>query len=176
MLESGEKTLTLDPGTFVKVTAETNETEVEQDEKTEDGSVITIAVSTAGGIELEPVTMGRGSVFTREITVTEIDKVVDITFGSSVPGIARAARVLSAASEEFPETGNKYTGTCTVKSVVGGNGHTVYGVTLGDFTGILSGEGEAEVNCAQHSAAAPVAGMNITIHLQLHRWIKRQGK
>lgn len=94
VLESGEKTLTLDPGTFVKVTAETNETEVEQDEKTEDDSVITIAVSTAGGIELEPVTMGRGSAFTREITVTEIDKVVDITFGSSAPGIARAARVL----------------------------------------------------------------------------------
>ena len=176
VLESGEKTLTLDPGTFVKVTAETNETEVEQDEKTEDGSVITIAVSTAGGIELEPVTMGRGSVFTREITVTEIDKVVDITFGSSVPGIARAARVLSAASEEFPETGNKYTGTCTVKSVVGGNGHTVYGVTLGDFTGILSGEGEAEVNCAQHSAAAPVAGMKYNYTFTVTSVDKTTGK
>ena len=175
-LSPEKKTLTLDPGTFVKVTAETNETEVEQDEKTEDGSVITIAVSTAGGIELEPVTMGRGSVFTREITVTEIDKVVDITFGSSVPGIARAARVLSAASEEFPETGNKYTGTCTVKSVVGGNGHTVYGVTLGDFTGILSGEGEAEVNCAQHSAAAPVAGMKYNYTFTVTSVDKTTGK
>ena len=176
VLESGEKTLTLDPGTFVKVTAETNETEVEQDVKTEDDSVITIAVSTAGGIELEPVTMGRGSAFTREITVTEIDKVVDITFGSSAPGIARAARVLAAASEEFPETGNKYTGTCTVKSVVGGNGHTVYGVTLGDFTGILSGEGEAEVNCAQHSAAAPVAGMKYNYTFTVTSVDKTTGK
>ena len=73
--------------------------------------------------------------------------------------VAKTARRSTGSNEEFPETGDRFTGTCTVKSVIGGNGHTVHGVTLTDFTGILSGEGDAETDCAQHSAAAPVAGV-----------------
>lgn len=159
VLDSGEETMTLRPGTFVKVTAQANGKETEKDEKEEDNPIISITVSDPGGIELEPATAVRSSTFTREITVTEMDKVVDITFGNNVAGMARAARLSSAADEEFPEEGDRFTGTCTVRSVVGGNGHTVHGVTLADFTGILAGEGDAEADCAQHSAAAPVAGM-----------------
>lgn len=176
VFDSGEKTMSLDIGTFVKVTAEIYEPETEQSEKTGDDPVISFAVSTVDGIELEPATAEEGSIFTREITVTEIDKVVDITFGDSEPDSAGTAKLLAAANEEFPETGDKYTGICTVKSVAGGNGHTVYGVTLTGFTGILSGEGDAEVKCAQHSAAAPVAGMKYNYTFTVTSVDKTSGK
>ena len=176
VLEAGEKTLALTPGTFVKVTARASDKATGQDGETEDNSMISITVSTSDGIELEPATMEKANIFTREITVTEIDKVVDITFGSNMTGMARAARLSAGANEKSPETGDKFTGTCTVKSVIGGNGHTVYGVTLTDFTGILSGEGNAEVNCAQHSAAAPVAGMKYNYTFTVTSVDKTSGK
>lgn len=176
VLEAGEKTLALTPGTFVKVTAQASDKATGQDRETEDNSMISITVSTSDGIELEPASMERTDIFTREITVTEIDKVVDITFGSNMTGMARAARLSSGSNEMFPETGDKFTGTCTVKSVIGGNGHTVYGVTLTDFTGILSGEGNAEVDCAQHSAAAPVVGMKYNYTFTVTSVNKSTGK
>lgn len=175
-LETGEKTWILNPGTFVKVTAQADKKAADQDGQARDDPAISITVSTPDGIELEPASTERADRFTREITVTETDKVVDITFGNDRTGMARAAKLSTGASEEFPEVGDKFTGTCTVKSVIGGNGHTVYGVTLTDFTGILSGEGDAEVDCAQHSAAAPVAGMKYDYTLTVISVDKSSGK
>lgn len=176
VLETGEKTWNLTPGTFVKVTAQASKKADPQNGKTEDDPMISITVSTSDGIELEPPSTERSDHFTREITVTETDKVVDITFGSSGTGMVRAAKLSAEASEEFPEIGDKFSGTCTVKSVIGGNGHTVHGVTLTDFTGILSGEGDAEVDCAQHSAAAPVAGMKYDYTFTVTSVDKSSGK
>ena len=144
----GEKILTLPAGTYVKVTAEPKE-----------DALISVAVSTVDGIELEPRTSDSEGSYTREITVTEMDKVVDITFGGGQVRMAKTALLASGANEKFPEKGDKFTGVCTVKSVIGGNGQRVHGVTLGDFTGILAGEGNADADCAQRSAAAPIAGM-----------------
>ena len=146
--EEGEKILTLPAGTYVKVTAEQKE-----------NTMVSVAVSTVDGIELEPRTSDSAESHTREITVTEMDKVVDITFGGGQVRMARTALLASGANEKFPEKGDKFTGVCTVKSVIGGNGQTVHGVTLGDFTGILAGEGTADADCAQRSAAAPIEGM-----------------
>lgn len=146
--EEGEKILTLPAGTYVKVTAEQKE-----------NTMVSVAVSTVDGIELEPRTSDSAESHTREITVTEMDKVVDITFGGGQVRMAKTALLASGANEKFPEKGDKFTGVCTVKSVIGGNGQTVHGVTLGDFTGILAGEGTADADCAQRSAAAPIEGM-----------------
>lgn len=176
VLEEGEKTLALAPGTFVKLTAQANTKENGQNGKTEDNSMISITVSTTDGIELEPEALENTGTFTREITVTEIDKIVDITFGSSLTRAAKSARRSTGSNEAFPETGDRFTGTCTVKSVIGGNGHTVHGVTLTDFTGILSGEGDAETDCAQHSAAAPVAGMKYDYTFTVTSVDKSSGK
>ena len=148
VFEEGEKTLTLPAGNYVKMTAEQKE-----------GRMVSVAVSTVDGIELEPRTAESTGTYIREITVTEIDKVVDITFGGGQMRMARAALQTSGANEKFPEKGDKFTGVCTVKSVIGGNGQTVHGVTLGEFTGILEGEGNADADCAQRSAAAPISGM-----------------
>lgn len=148
VFEEGEKTLTLPVGNYVKMTAEQKE-----------GRMVSVAVSTVDGIELEPRTAESTGTYIREITVTEIDKVVDITFGGGQMRMARASLQTSGANEKFPEKGDKFTGVCTVKSVIGGNGQTVHGVTLGEFTGILEGEGNADADCAQRSAAAPISGM-----------------
>ena len=59
-----------------------------------------------------------------------------------------------------------------MKSVIGGNGQTVHGVTLGEFTGILEGEGNADADCAQRSAAAPISGMKYDY--TLHNYISEQ--
>lgn len=176
VLEEGEKTLALVPGTFVKLTAQANTKEPGLNGKAGDDPMISITVSTNDGIELEPEILEHEDIFTREITVTEIDKIVDITFGSNLTRAAKTARRSTGSNEEFPETGDRFTGTCTVKSVIGGNGHTVHGVTLTDFTGILSGEGDAETDCAQHSAAAPVAGMKYNYTFTVTSVDKSSGK
>lgn len=188
VFESGEKTLSLTPGTYVKVTAEAGSGEEGQDEGQDaepaQESVISVTVTNADGIELEPADSVSDGRLTREITVTEIDKVVEITFGDTTENsrgnnstkMAKAATRAAGASEKFPEVGDKFTGSCTVKSVTGGNGHTVHGVTLSDCTGILSGEGDVEADCAQHSAAAPVAGMKYNYTYTITAVDKSAGK
>ena len=155
--DEGERTFSLTPGSYVSVTARTEDSEKESEDAGK--QKISMAVTTPDGIELEPVSSWETDVFTREITVTEIDKVVDIRFGNSRDVRNKVMRAAAEPSEAFPERGDKFTGTCTVKSVIGGNGHTVHGVTLTGITGILTGEGDIDADCAQHSAAAPVAGM-----------------
>lgn len=155
--DEGERTFSLTPGNYVSVTAQAGNGEGKSENA--EKQMISISVATSDGIELEPVLSEETDVMTREITVTEINKTVDIIFGNT-SGVRR--RIMSAsaeASEAFPEQGDKFTGTCVVKSVIGGNGHTVHGVTLTGLSGILEGEGDINADCAQHSAAAPVAGM-----------------
>ena len=114
----------MDPesGHFCKSDCPGRQKAADQDGQARDDPAISITVSTPDGIELEPASTERADRFTREITVTETDKVVDITFGNDRTGMARAAKLSTGASEEFPEVGDKFTGTCTVKSVIGGNG------------------------------------------------------
>lgn len=157
VFDEGERTLSLAPGNYVSVTAQAGDGG-EKSENTEE-QIVSIAVTTSDGIELEPISSGKTGVFTREITMTEIDKIVDIRFGNSRDMSNKVMAASAAASEVFPEKGDKFTGSCTVKSVIGGNGHTVHGVTLTGITGILTGEGDIEADCAQHSAAAPLVGM-----------------
>ncbi len=154
VFSEGERTFSMTPGNYVLVTAQAGNGENKSEEQ-----MASIAVTTSDGVELEPVSSGKTGVLTREITMTEIDKVVDIRFGSSLDVRNKVMRVAASSNETFPEQGDKFTGTCTVKSVIGGNGHTVHGVTLTGTTGILAGEGDIEADCAQRSAAAPVAGM-----------------
>ena len=150
VLDSGEKKLTMETGTYVRLEAEARSE-----------TTIAISVVNSDGIELEPSSTETGTTYIREITATQADKIIYITFGAaSAKTQARAAVPAAAgASEQFPEKGDKFYGACTVLSVDGGNGHTVHGVRLGNFTGILAGEGSVRAQCAQHSAAAPIAGM-----------------
>ena len=64
VLEEGEKTLALAPGTFVKLTAQANTKENGQNGETEDNSMISITVSTTDGIELEPEALENTGTFT----------------------------------------------------------------------------------------------------------------
>nr|WP_294495091.1 SpaA isopeptide-forming pilin-related protein [uncultured Mediterraneibacter sp.] len=129
------------------------------DATSQEKETIAIAVTTKDGIELEPESVENTVSYAREITVSEVTKVVDVTFGKTVKKQARTAAGAARGSEQFPEAGDRFSGACTVYDVDGGNGHTVHGVTLNGFSGILSGDGNAEVDCSQHGAAAPVEGM-----------------
>lgn len=144
-------TLSLDVDTYIRVTAES-----------EEETNISMAVTNGAGIELEPTITERSTSYTREITVTEIDKVVDISFSDTLVNTLLAPRLLAASArgtEQQPEVGDRFTGDLTVVSVDGGDGHTVHGVTIRATSGILQGEGSFTVDCAQHSAAAPTSGM-----------------
>lgn len=125
----------------------------------DDTTQITVDVLDENGLELEPSQYVTADCYAKEITVSEVTKIVDVTFGKTAGTQLRAKSARSAASEKFPETGDRFTGVFTVLAVDGGDGHTVHGVTVGSFTGILAGEGTAEVDCSQHGAAAPVEGM-----------------
>lgn len=144
-------TLSLDVDTYIRVTAES-----------EEETNISMAVTNGAGIELEPTITERSTSYTREITVTEIDKVVDISFSDTLVNTLLAPRLLAASArgtEQQPEVGDRFTGDLTVVSVDGGDRHTVHGVTIRATSGILQGEGSFTVDCAQHSAAAPTSGM-----------------
>lgn len=149
--EDENATLSLDVDTYIHVTA-----------KSEKETNISMAVTNGAGIELEPTITERSTSYTREITVTEIDKVVDISFSDTLVNTLLAPRLLAASArgtEQQPEVGDRFTGDLTVVSVDGGDGHTVHGVTIRATSGILQGEGSFTVDCAQHSAAAPTSGM-----------------
>ncbi len=172
VLESGETTMCIPYRTYIRLEAET-----------EEEKQISIAVRNTDGIELEPASAEKGISYIREITGAGFDKTVDITFSdpslsirSRMAAPALMAAPASGSSERFPEQGDRFTGQCTVKSVSGGNGHTVHGVVLGDFTGILAGEGNIQAGCAQHSAAAPVAGMKFNYTYTITSVDKASGK
>lgn len=170
VVESGETAMNVPYRSYVRLEAES-----------EEESRISVSVTNKDGIELEPATSENTDSYIREITGAGFDKTVDITFaGVSAQRRARAAApavmAATAASQRFPEQGDRFTGQCTVKSVSGGNGHTVHGVVLGDFTGILAGEGNVQANCAQHSAAAPVAGMKFNYTYTITLVDKTAGK
>ena len=144
-------TLSLDVDTYIRVTAES-----------EEETNISMAVTNGAGIEPEPTITERATSYTREITVTKIDKVVDISFSDTLVNTLLAPRLLAASArgtEQQPEVGDRFTDDLTVVSVDGGDGHTVHGVTIRATSGILQGEGSFTVDCAQHSAAAPTSGM-----------------
>lgn len=148
--EDENATLSLDVDTYIHVTA-----------KSEKETNISMAVTNGEGIELEPTKTERSTTYVRDITITETKKVVDISFSDYTPNIL-APRLLAASvrgTEEQPEIGDRFTGQLTVVSVDGGDGHTVHGVTIRATSGILKGEGTFTVDCAQHTAAAPTAGM-----------------
>ena len=173
IFEEGERTFSLTPGSYVSVTARAADGEgTEADES----QMASIAVTTSGGIELEPVSYADTGICTREITATGIDKAVDIVFGNRVSMKNQAVKMAAKTSESLPEKGDRFTGTCTVKSVQGGNGHTVHGVTLTALLGILAGEGDIRADCAQHSAAAPKAGMKYDYTYTITAVDKSSGK
>lgn len=148
VLDSGEKRLDIPAHTFIRLDAGAREQ-----------TVISVAIRTEDGIELEPESLEETTSYTREITASAVTKVVDVTFGKTPEKRSRASVASMRGSERFPEVGDRFSGVGTVHAVDGGNGHTVHGVTLGSFTGILSGAGSAEVDCSQHGAAAPEEGM-----------------
>lgn len=147
MLDSGQTCVRVPLHSFLTIRA-----------AAENEEVISVSVKTENGISLEPESVVQAKSYTREITVSTIKKVVNVTFGQKET-YRRAARASAGGDERFPETGDRFSGSCQVVYVNGGNGHTVHGVTLDGFTGILAGEGKVEVDCSQRGAAAPVEGM-----------------
>ena len=117
----------------------------------------------AGNYELEDTSTVQGESFWRDVTAMELEKKVEITFGESKEnnGTRKIAMMQMRGSQQKPDVGDVFTGNCVVTAVNGGNGHTVHGVTLGGFTGILAGV-TASGGCADHTAAAPYAGQEFT--------------
>lgn len=148
VVNEGEILLNIPVHSYIRMDANTDET-----------TQITVDVSAENGLELEPSQCVVSDHYTKEITVSQVTKIVDVTFGKSANIQARTSAARSAGNERFPETGDRFTGVFTVLAVDGGDGHTVHGVTVGSFTGILAEERTAEVDCSQHGAAAPVEGM-----------------
>lgn len=116
-----------------------------------------------GKYELEDRTSVNESEFWRDVTAMGEEKKVVITFGDkpNLEGRRLRSKRMARSSEEKPETGDVFTGRCVIKAVDGGNGHTVHGVTIGGFTGILAGT-TASGGCADHTAAAPYVGQEYT--------------
>lgn len=107
----------------------------------EETSITMQVMDVQGKYELEDRTSVNGQEFWRDITAMGIEKKVVITFGEEPVAVERNRRSKRQAgnSEEKPEVGNVFTGKCVIEAVDGGNGHTVHGVTIGGFTGILAG-------------------------------------
>lgn len=152
-VSNGSTRLDMPVGTYIKVMAEA-----------EKDAYLSISVKNADEITLEPTTTAKveeGVPYMREITVTDMDKVVDITFGEPLASGLRTGIMLAAArgNERQPEVGDSFNGVATVASVDGGGGHTVHSLTVGSMTGILSDLSSITLSCAQHSAAAPIPGM-----------------
>lgn len=129
----------------------------------EETSITMQVMDVQGKYELEDRTSVNGREFWRDITAMGIEKKVVITFGEEPVAVERNRRSKRQAgnSEEKPEVGNVFTGKCVIEAVDGGNGHTVHGVTIGGFTGILAGT-TAFGGCADHTAAAPYVGQEYT--------------
>ena len=85
--------------------------------------------------------MTEGKSYWRDITAMGMNKKVVITFGNGAERSSVYSRrmVQARGNQQKPEVGDVFTGNCVVTAVNGGNGHTVHGVTMGGFTGILAG-------------------------------------
>lgn len=116
-----------------------------------------------GRYELEDASLVQGNSYWRDITAMGMDKKIVITFGETARrmDLQSGRMIQTRGSQQKPEVGDVFTGNCVVTAVNGGNGHTVHGVTVGGFTGILAGV-TANGGCADHTAAAPYAGQECT--------------
>lgn len=94
-----------------------------------------------GRYELEDTSVTEGKSYWRDITAMGMNKKVVITFGNGAERSSVYSRrmVQARGNQQKPEVGDVFTGNCVVTAVNGGNGHTVHGVTMGGFTGILAG-------------------------------------
>lgn len=129
----------------------------------EDTRITVRVVSEDMNYDLEDTSEVWGKYFWRDVTAAGMRKKIVITFGKDNPSanIQSTRNVQTHGSKEKPEAGDVFTGTCVVTAVDGGNGHTVHGVTISGFTGILAGM-TVEGKCADHTAAAPYPGQEFT--------------
>lgn len=148
------ETLSLEPDTYITVAAKSSEK-----------SNITMTVATADGVELEPASSVNDTAYEREVTVTRIDKVVDVTFGDESRNLRMSLSALMSGSargtEQQPEVGDRYAGVMAVEDVIiaSGSQTRVDHVDVTADSGILSTESTISLDCAQHGAAAPRNGM-----------------
>ena len=99
VMDSDEKTVSLPAHSFIRLDAEAAEE-----------TAISITVTTEDGIEMEPESLENGLSYAREITVSEVTKIVDVTFGKPMRPQARAALAAARGSERFPEKGDQFSG------------------------------------------------------------------
>ena len=130
---------------------------------TEDTTIIMRIVNEESDQNLEDRSEMWGKYFWRDITATGMEKKIIIIFKKNNRNVntQTTRKVQLRGSKEKPEIGDVFTGTCVVTAVDGGNGHTVHGVTISGFTGILAGM-SVEGKCADHTAAAPYVGQEFT--------------
>ncbi|MDD3402535.1 MAG: SpaA isopeptide-forming pilin-related protein [Hespellia sp.] len=144
------ESLSLPVGTYVHMVAES---------EAEGG--IGVSVSTSGGYEAEDSVWNADSIHEQDITITEYEKHVLVQFQAADKTEATTFALSARGSEERPETGDRFSGTCQVSYVnqthVGGS---VSSVQVNSLSGILSEIGTLDgLTCQQHSAAAPLVGM-----------------
>lgn len=134
-----------------------------QSDAEEDTRISMKILDEEGRYELEDTSVTEGKSYWRDITAMGMNKKVVITFGNGAErsGVYSRRMVQARGNQQKPEVGDVFTGNCVVTAVNGGNGHTVHGVTMGGFTGILAGV-TANGGCADHTAAAPYTGQECT--------------
>ena len=134
-----------------------------QSDAEEDTRISMKILDEEGRYELEDTSVTEGKSYWRDITAMGMNKKVVITFGNGAERSSVYSRrmVQARGNQQKPEVGDVFTGNCVVTAVNGGNGHTVHGVTMGGFTGILAGV-TANGGCADHTAAAPYTGQECT--------------
>ena len=134
-----------------------------QAEAEKDTSIAIQVVDKDGKYNLEDTSVVKGKSFWRDITVMGMDKKVVVSFGDEMENVnvQNKRSIRTQRNSKKPEAGEVFTGTCVITAVDGGNGHTVHGVTIGGFTGILAGT-TANGGCADHTAAAPYKGQEFT--------------
>lgn len=152
VFNKGSKTLTFPKKTAINLTA-----------KSKKKTNISINMTTEDGIEIDAPSVVYAKKTCRDISLLENQKkVVTVSFGDDTDEFAVAAQSLQArASEAQPEVGDKFSGYCSVGYVDGGDGHTVHSVTMNYSSGILGGTSSVS-GCADHYAAAPVAGQEFS--------------
>lgn len=158
-------------GMCVRVNAETDE----------DTGIAMRITDVSGKYELEAGTMVQKQNFWRDVTAMEIEKKVVITFGANSSNGGNSTQSMremngqTRGTEKKPEVGDVFSGNCVIKTVNGGNGHTVHGVTISGTSGILTGV-TANGGCADHSAAAPYVGQEYRYHFTVTEVNKSTGQ
>lgn len=138
-----------------------------------------VTVTDQNGAQIEDSASYKDGQF-KDVTVADLEKNVTVKFDSSkaVKKAVKAAMPAAASARSFsqPEVGDVFTGTCTITNMVGGNGHTVRSVTMGNFNGFLAGEGNFTGGCADHSAASPYIGQAYTYRYTVTSVDKASGR